>query len=203
MNIVLRIFDAAGNAVSSEIIVNQPNEDPPIEQTLASQESPAVDFDSSGRLVVVWFGPTLIDCGNFTDRHVFVRQLTWTPGNDPAALGPEFIADVADNFKVDPVPNPTVAFSQAEGREGQFVVMWNAYQAVPVGLAEVHARAFDWQTFALGNEFRIHPATDTVARRLANSAQHTCTWSAQDRITAAWTKVGSPQDVNVTILPPG
>ncbi len=203
MNIALRMFDSEGNAASNAIIVNQPSEDPPIEQDDSSQESPAVVLDSAGRLVVVWTGPNLRNCGDQNQSRVFVRHLAWAPGYDPAPMGPEFVADNNAAFLLAAEPNPTVAFAQDPGHIGEYVVMWNTARHIPQEPTEVHARAFDWNAFSLGDEFAVTEATGGVARRLARSAQHTCTWTQQGDIAAAWTADASPKTVYVTILPGG
>jgi hypothetical protein len=120
-------------------------------------------------------------------------------------MGREFVAESDyQHFDLDPVgPNPTVAFSPVVADDGRFVVMWNTVKRFPNAQAEVHARVFDWRSLTHGEEFSIHPAPSNVPRRLARSGQHTCAWTTLGTISAAWTQVGSPQTVNVSILPPG
>lgn len=216
MNILMRIFDSSGNPASGELIVNQPAEcpdpnncpdpdNPPLETLGTSQESPAVAFEPTGKLVVVWYGPRLDACTDGGLR-IFARQLTWdfTPVNDPVRIGSEFVVDNDSEFNPDPNvdnrgPNPTVAFSQAAGHSGEFVVMWDAvHQPDPV---EVHGRAFKFGPVALGGEFRIHLASGGVSRRLGHSAQHTVVWTALGTIAATWT--AGDGTVNATLLPDG
>jgi hypothetical protein len=210
-DIALQQFDDAGNLIGPRVTVN----DPTSELLDSSQLSPAVAFDGE-HIVVVWTGLSPANCG-FSRRRFFVRRFAWNgdpQGSGPLPLTPPLIVD--NDPAWEPISaadaNPTVALirSDAPGCRGRFVVAWNARGTVEFR-DEIRAQYFAAAGQARFREFRVNqetgetpPGSGDNRRRLANSAQHTVAYGANEQVVATWTAgLSTNARVYFTLLPPG
>lgn len=211
-----RRFDGTGAPIGSSLTVNT--------SKLGNQLSPAVAIDSNGRVVVVWYGPGVTNCGGPFITRIFGQELQLT-GSGLQLVGPEFIVDSATNATVNtnpgdaspPLPNPTVTWAPTPENPSRFVVAWNTYVNT-AQVNEVHAQYFTYGSggpLAIFKEFSIPrqqgwsglPGRET--RTLGGSGQHTLAAGPDGALVATWFRknVNSqpPQDglgSYVTVLPP-
>jgi hypothetical protein len=213
-NIVLRQYNSAGTQIGNVVTVN----DPATEPTDSSQLSPAVAFDGEN-IVVTWIGPNLPECSGGSLLRIFVRRFAWNgdpQGSGPLPLTPPLIVD---NDPVwEPISavdaNPTVALIRSDypGCRARFIVAWNVQPVVPPPFThrEVHGQYFAADGRARFREFRVNVDTsatgsdDTSIRLLANSAQHTVAYGADEQVVATW-RAGTSGESRIwfTVLPPG
>ncbi|QOJ04323.1 MAG: hypothetical protein HRU71_12865 [Planctomycetia bacterium] len=210
-NIALQLFDPTGDLVGDVVIVNDTDADP--ENT--SQTTPAVSFDSSGNIVVVWLGPTSTICDETPPTRIFARRLFWDGGaSEPEKVGEQILVDhdydLQPNFGME--ASPTVALSRAGN--GRYIVAWNVTGSL-TGLQDIYAQFFEHDR-PLGRKFRFNQQASTFdsgngIRRLAASRQHTVAYTADDEVVGVWSRIvtdnpdpeNAGEKVYFTILPPG
>jgi hypothetical protein len=187
-NIKLQMFDDVGNPIGTEVVANSPLD----EVDPSFQESPSIAFHNN-RLLVVWTGPALDGCPAV--RHVFARCFTWDGVNAPQPVAAPFIVDDSNYTPFSGADaNPTVSITPSgePGLAGRFAVVWNGRNTEFPGEEQIRARFFDADGRPLGDEFRVNQdpvgATDLHSRRIANSAQHTATYTADGTLIVAWTR---------------
>src|SRR5262245_1404900 len=137
--VVGRRFDAAGAPLGGEFQVNT--------YVTGKQYSPGVAADSKGNFVVVWTGPDGSYNGVFGQRFdaTGVRRgaefqvNTYTTGNQGFFVrAAPFVSSAAD---------------------GRFVVAWTGNPVTDGSGSSVHARRYDAQGVAQGDEFRVNSYT--------------------------------------------
>jgi hypothetical protein len=213
LNIKLQIFDATGAPLGNEILVN----DTALEVPDSTQFTPAVALDDLGNIICVWSGRNYF--GNCTgpSGHIFGRRLFWDrdPSTNIVTAGPVFFVDSDEDSRpldesgfVETV-NPTVSIipSSDPALRGRSIVAFNAVPE-PFGAHEIHAQYFDVRGRPLGPEFRVNQEAglggDDIPRRLANSAQHTVSYAADESVLVTWTRFeNNNETVHFTRLPPG
>ncbi len=200
-NIYLQLFAPDGGKVGDEVIVNQPE----MELGDSTQKSPAVAFDDTGNLVATWFGPTPDGCP-YEPTMIYARRFEWDGGvAEPQAVSSQFIVNSdVDHLPIGEYTHPTVSLSRAG--DGRFIVAWNTSR-ISTGPDEIHGQYFGGGR-PLGGEFRINQTTgyqgDGLARRIANSAQHTVAYGPDGEVVCAWTKLEWINNtVSFTRLPGG
>jgi len=215
-DIVMQLYDEFGIPVGAELAVNSD-----VSQLETTETSPAVAFDSAGHIVAVWEGRNPDDCYfpvSPADRRIYARRFFWD--GDPAhaiiADGPQFIVDSAQDWVLPSLPaflvngNPTVALKNDDS--GAFVIAWTAVRVPSNPRMDVRAVYFNADGTPRGREFSVtqlldpnFPELDYYDRFLSESAQHVCSYWADDSFAIAWTathSVDQNDSVYMTILPP-
>jgi hypothetical protein len=166
--IVVRRFDASGNPIGAEFVVNT--------YTTGGQQNPDISMAADGSFVAVWQ-----DSSNAYD------------GDGAAVVGQRFDASgnpLGGNFQVNSYTtanqtNPSVSLSPAGG----FVVSWESRLQDGSGDATV-ARRFGAAGNALGNDFVVN--TYTTDDQYRNQVSH----DASGNFVVTWTSEGQDDGGN-------
>ena len=150
--IVAQRFDASGNALGGEIIVN--------DTTINDQTMPDVGIDMAGNFVVVWADHALDGSGD----GIYARRFL---ADGSPASGEFHVADTSTNDQFE----PAVAMNAG----GEFVIAWtseNQDYSLLGGYSDgVYARRYDALGAALGGEFRA-PTVSLADILFTNNSQH-------------------------------
>ncbi len=147
-----RVYDASGNPVSGQILVNTITAD--------NQNSSSVAMDASGNFVVVWQGK-VADYGIYGQRF----DATGTK------IGSEF---VVNQYIVGDQTNPSIAMAS----DGQFVVAWEDAR----NAGDIYVRHFSNTATALNNEILVNTNTSNgqfaPAVAIKDDGSYVVTWQS-------------------------
>lgn len=133
--IIGRRFDAEGNPLSTEFVVNS--------LVLNNQTQPAVAMAEDGRFVVVWSSVVL----SGLPSRILGRRFD----KNGKALGPDFVVGTDAKYKQ---TRPDIGMDA----KGNFVVVWETYKT-DLTMTCVYGRRFNAAGKALGGEFRVNTTT--------------------------------------------
>jgi hypothetical protein len=153
-----RRFDASGNPVGSEFLINN--------YTTSNQNTPDVAMDSAGNFVVVWTG-----VGSEDGSGIYGRRYA----ADGSAQGNQFLV----NTLTAPVQSqPAIAMAD----DGSFVVAWASSDGDAYG---AFAQRFDSSGAKISSEFQANSYTtasqESVAVAISSSNTFVITWLSEDQ----------------------
>jgi Ca2+-binding RTX toxin-like protein len=159
VNIRARLFDASGNAVASDFVVNS--------TTVNDQFRPTVTALPDGRFVVTWF--------SFDDEvNGDIRARLFNANGN--ALASDFLVN---STTAGPQTNSTVTALP----DGHFLVTWQSSDEAAVDW-DVRARLFDANGTAVGSDFLVNSATLNV------QTLPTVTALPDGQVVVTWTSSG-------------
>jgi hypothetical protein len=135
--VIARRFDASGNALGPEFVVNS--------TTTGNQTLPRVAMNANGHFVVAWLGQDTDTTG--------IRARRFDASGNP--LGLEFPVNV-NYTSTQNVPDVAI------GPEGEFVVTWISFDGAQDG---IFARRFDAEGNPLVTDFKVNAYTTSFQTR--------------------------------------